>query len=147
NTLGTQEMHDMPASSVRELYDPSFSVSVPPAADLNTQYNNGFAAPAPGSVPEGDRATPFNTEEIPGPSSSLGTPAGPPAVNGPGAPAQAAPPAVAYDPAANPASVGAPAVAYREPSVASADPTAPPITAAGSSASDPRSYPAPGGSY
>jgi general secretion pathway protein D len=138
NTLGAQEMHDMPASSVRELYSPSFSVAVPPAADLNTQYNNGFAAPAPGSVPEGDRATPFNTEEIPGPSSSLGAPP----VVAPGAAAPVAAPAVAYDPGAS----GAPP-ASADPSVASADPTAPPITAEGPASSALRSSAAPAASY
>ena len=35
NTLGPREMHDMPSSSIKSLYDPTFSVSVPPAADLN----------------------------------------------------------------------------------------------------------------
>ena len=66
NSLGPREMHDMPASSIRSLYDPTFSVAVPPAADLNMQNNNGVAVPVPGAAPEGDKPTPFNTEEIPG---------------------------------------------------------------------------------
>ena len=64
NTLGPREMHDMPASSVHSVYAPTFSVAVPPAADLNMQNNNGFGAPASGAMPEGDKPTPFNTEEI-----------------------------------------------------------------------------------
>ena len=75
NALGPREMHNMPASTVREIYSPTFSVAVPPATDLSTQYNNGGSAPpAPESMPSGDRATPFNTEEIPGPSSSSKVP-------------------------------------------------------------------------
>ena len=61
-TLGQHEMHDMPASSVRSLYDPTFSVSVPPAADLNMMNS-----PNVGASREGDKPTPFNTEEIPKP--------------------------------------------------------------------------------
>ncbi len=64
-SLGGREMHDMPASSIRSLYEPSFSVSVPPAADLNSM--NTGAPVAPGAMPEGDKPTPFNTEEIPKP--------------------------------------------------------------------------------
>jgi len=71
NSLGRREMRDMPASSIRSLYDPTYSVAVPPAADLNMQNNNSGAVPFPGAVPEGDKPTPFNTEEIPPtPSSS-----------------------------------------------------------------------------
>ena len=66
-TLGAREMHDMPASSIRSLYDPTFSVSVPPAADLNSM-NTGAAPGSSGPLPEGDKPTPFNTEEIPKPS-------------------------------------------------------------------------------
>jgi len=68
NSLGNREMHDMPSSSIRSMYDPTFSVAVPPAADLNMQNNNGVAVPASGAVPEGDKPTPFNTEEIPKPA-------------------------------------------------------------------------------
>ena len=65
NSLGSREMRDMPSSSIRSLYDPSFSVSVPPAADLNMQNNS---AAVPGGVSEGDKPTPFNSEEIPSPA-------------------------------------------------------------------------------
>ncbi|HVN29477.1 MAG TPA: hypothetical protein VMT64_13360, partial [Candidatus Binataceae bacterium] len=78
NSLGPREMRDMPASSIRSLYDPTFSVAVPPSADLNMQNGNAVAVPVPGAMPEGDKATPFNTEEIPAPSSSSsGAPAAP----------------------------------------------------------------------
>ena len=66
NSLGPREMRDMPSSSIRSMYDPTFSVAVPPAADLNLQNNP--AAVAPGSPREGDKTTPFNTEEIPKPA-------------------------------------------------------------------------------
>ena len=68
NTLGPREMHDMPSSSIKSLYDPTFSVSVPPAADLNMMNNGGSAMNPSGPAPEGDKATPFNTEEIPKPA-------------------------------------------------------------------------------
>ena len=77
NSLGPREMRDMPSSSIRALYDPTYSVAVPPAADLNMQNNNAVTVPAPGAIPEGDKPTPFNTEEIPTPppsSSSSGAP-------------------------------------------------------------------------
>jgi len=103
NSLGPREMHDMPASSIRSLYDPTFSVSVPPAADLNMQNNNSGAAPVPGALPEGDKPTPFNTEEIPSPTSSLGTPSleAAPSSTSPGAPdatAATTPPTTAGSP-------------------------------------------------
>jgi general secretion pathway protein D len=68
NTLGSHEMHDLPASSIRSLYDPSFSIGVPPADDLNKQKNNLDAIP--GASPEGDKPTPFNNEKISSPVSS-----------------------------------------------------------------------------
>jgi hypothetical protein len=74
NTLGPREMHDMPSTSIHSLYAPSFSVAVPPAADLNMQNHSGVNSPAPGAAPEGDKPTPFNTEEIPAPSSSSHAP-------------------------------------------------------------------------
>jgi general secretion pathway protein D len=113
NSLGPREMRDMPASSIRSMYDPSFSVSVPPAADLNMQNNNGVTVPVPGALPEGDKPTPFNTEEIPAPTSSSGAPnvASPPA----GASARPlAPPSAATSTGATPA------VASADPSAASA---------------------------
>jgi hypothetical protein len=67
-SLGRKEIHDVPASQIHELYKPSFSIPVPPAADLNAPYgippktvpdtdNTG-----PGASNSGD--TPFNTTEI-----------------------------------------------------------------------------------
>ncbi len=143
NSLGPREMHDMPASSVRDIYAPSFSIAVPPAADLNTGYNNGGSAPASGPMPEGDRPTPFNTEEIPGPTSSSGVP--PVAV----APAPASPPGYypAPDSSAAAARSSAPAPGtsgsiYARPAVADADPAAPPSAMdppAPTASSDPKS--------
>ena len=114
NTLGQREMHDMPSSSIRSLYGPTFSVAVPPAADLNMQNNN--SVPAPGAVSEGDKPTPVNTGAIPA-SSSSGAPSVAPrvpvAAAGPVAPSAAtatsAPPALAcVDPtAASPGAVSA----------------------------------------
>jgi general secretion pathway protein D len=101
NALGQREMHEMPSSSIRSLYAPTFSVAVPPAADLNMQNNNGFVAPAPGAVPEGDKPTPFNTEEIPAPTSSSGSPSA--AAPVPVARASAAVPSAASSPSAPPA--------------------------------------------
>ena len=84
NSLGRKEMHDMPASQIHELYKPSFSIAVPPEADLGGSMAGPHAAP-PGSEPApappppsgGSGETPFNTEEI-GPS-SMGGPAAAPA--------------------------------------------------------------------
>jgi general secretion pathway protein D len=77
DSLGRREMHDMPASQIQQLYKPSFSIAVPPSAELGR--SGGLVpppAPSPGSgvapinplPPSGSGATPFNTEEI-GPSS------------------------------------------------------------------------------
>lgn len=92
NSIGRKEVHDMPASQIHELYKPSFSIAVPPSADLGTPSAppgapNAADIPAPassGSSPSGD--TPFNTEEI-GPSSmrapsATGGPAYPTASSG-----------------------------------------------------------------
>jgi len=115
NSLGPREMKDMPASSIRSMYDPSFSVAVPPAADLNMQNNS---VPPPGAMPEGDKATPFNTEEIPAPSSSSGSPGitSPPPIASASPGDASAPPSVA---AAD--SSGAPA----NPEMAAPDPSLP----------------------
>jgi general secretion pathway protein D len=90
DSLGRKEMHDLPASQIHELYKPSFSISVPPAADL------GGSMEAPG-VPRGSAPplavpppasgeTPFNTEEI-GPSSMSAPATGPVTASGvPGVP-------------------------------------------------------------
>ncbi|MGA8643101.1 type II secretion system secretin GspD [Candidatus Binatus sp.] len=81
NSLGRKEIHDMPASQIREIYKPSFSIPVSPAADLNAPYNGPAAPPGPEnpgaayeSSPSGSSAdTPFNTTEI-GPTSMNSTP-------------------------------------------------------------------------
>ena len=100
NSLGPREMRDMPSSSIRALYDPTYSVAVPPAADLNMQNNNAVTVPAPGAIPEGDKPTPFNTEEIPTP---------PPSSSSSGAPGAIAPvpPVASAAPSAPMASTGA----------------------------------------
>ncbi len=38
NSLGRKEIHDMPASQIRQIYKPSFSIPVSPAADLSAPY-------------------------------------------------------------------------------------------------------------
>jgi hypothetical protein len=59
----------MPASQIRELYKPSFSIPVAPATDLNAPYGTPpntepeSGAAEPGGSSSGD--TPFNTTEIP----------------------------------------------------------------------------------
>jgi type II secretion system protein D len=77
NSLGRREIHDMPASQIHEVYKPSFSIPVSPAADLNAPYNGPAAPPGPEnpgaayeSAPPGGNSTdnPFNTTEI-GPTS------------------------------------------------------------------------------
>jgi general secretion pathway protein D len=81
NSLGRREIHDMPASQIREVYKPSFSIPVSPAADLNAPYNGPAAPPGPenpGASMEyppsssGSADTPFNTTEI-GPTSMNST--------------------------------------------------------------------------
>ncbi|HEY6418034.1 MAG TPA: secretin N-terminal domain-containing protein, partial [Candidatus Binataceae bacterium] len=140
NALGHRELHDMPASQVREIYKPSFSVSVPPSADMNAPYNAPPAAPGAEnpfeSSPAGSSsggatpgvATPFNTEEI-----------GPSTMNRTGMPAAASAPAVAsteplstaisVDPGASPA----PAVTAAAPAPASSIGATTPATATTSS--------------
>jgi general secretion pathway protein D len=80
NSLGRKEIHDMPASQIKEIYKPSFSIPVSPAADLNAPYNGPAAPPGPEnpgaayeSSPSGSADTPFNTTEI-GPTSMNSTP-------------------------------------------------------------------------
>jgi general secretion pathway protein D len=81
NSLGRKEIRDMPASQIREIYKPSFSIPVSPAADLNAPYNGPAAPPGPenpgaayeSAPPGGGSAdTPFNTTEI-GPTSMNST--------------------------------------------------------------------------
>jgi general secretion pathway protein D len=75
NSLGRKEIHDMPASQIRQVYKPSFSIPVSPAADLNATYGSPTAPPGPEnpgaameSTPPNSSETPFNTTEI-GPTS------------------------------------------------------------------------------
>jgi general secretion pathway protein D len=73
NSLGRKEIHDMPASQVREIYKPSFSIAVPPSAELNAPYGAPPTAPGPDNpAPDASGATPFNTTEVPG--GSMGYP-------------------------------------------------------------------------
>jgi general secretion pathway protein D len=91
NSLGRKEMHDMPASQIHELYKPSFSISVPPEADLGGTMAapgvpRGSAPPLSAPAPPASGETPFNTEEI-GPSSMSAPATGPVAASGvPGVP-------------------------------------------------------------
>ncbi len=91
NSLGRKEMHDMPASQIHELYKPSFSISVPPEADLGGTMAapgvpRGSAPPLAAPAPPASGETPFNTEEI-GPSSMSAPATGPVAASGvPGVP-------------------------------------------------------------
>jgi general secretion pathway protein D len=70
NSLGRKEMHDMPASQIHELYKPSFSISVPPQADLGgatgggTFSSSSAAPPTTAPAAGGSGETPFNTKEI-----------------------------------------------------------------------------------
>jgi general secretion pathway protein D len=77
NSLGRKEIHDLPASQIREIYKPSFSIPVSPAADLNAPYNGPSTPGTPEnmSAPTGSSSggeTPFNTTEI-GPTSMNST--------------------------------------------------------------------------
>jgi general secretion pathway protein D len=81
NSLGRKEIHDMPASQIRQIYKPSFSIPVSPAADLNAPYGGPAAPPGPENpgaayetAPPGGNSTdtPFNTTEI-GPTSMNST--------------------------------------------------------------------------
>jgi general secretion pathway protein D len=146
NSLGPREMHDMPASSIRSLYDPTFSVSVPPAADLNMQNNNSVTVPAPAAVPESDKPTPFNTEEIPPPTSSSGAPGAMPPP--PAAAASPVAPSAATSTSAAPAvaSAGPPpaaAASSEAPSVATSTSAASAVASADPAAGSPNADPAP----
>jgi general secretion pathway protein D len=121
NSLGRREIHDMPASQIKEVYKPSFSIAVPPSADLSAPYggppttpgpDNPAAAAAPPAAPSSGEGTsgvenPFNTEEIsPPPPSTMNKTGGASApalaaADTPPAPAAVAPePAAAASPAA-----------------------------------------------
>ena len=81
NSLGRKEMHDMPLSQIREVYKPSWSIPVSPAADLNANYGAPVVGPGsenPGASmapPPTSGDTPFNTTEI-GPTSMNKAPSG-----------------------------------------------------------------------
>ncbi len=104
-SLGRKEVHDMPASQIREVYKPSFSIPVSPDADLNAPYGALPVAPGPENYAPAEVApssganvdTPFNTTEI-----------GPTSMNKTGG-ATSAP----LDPGAGAVSTGGPAVAGR----------------------------------
>jgi general secretion pathway protein D len=76
NSLGRKEIHDMPASQIRQIYKPSFSIPVSPKADLNAPegavpYPAGTENPGAGigSATDGSESeTPFNSPEV-GPTS------------------------------------------------------------------------------
>ncbi len=78
NSLGRKEIHDLPASQIRQIYKPSFSIPVSPSADLNAPYSAPGMPQAPEypgateSVPGNSGETPFNTTEI-GPTSMNST--------------------------------------------------------------------------
>jgi general secretion pathway protein D len=74
--LGRKEVHDMPLDQVREIFKPSFSVSVPPGAEFgapNPQPYSGAAGPTGTSGYE-TTPTPPNTYEV-GPSAARTAPA------------------------------------------------------------------------
>src|SRR5205807_100810 len=65
--LNKKDLHDMPVQQVRELYKPSFSISVPPSAEMGTMPvitpgKNGYAEPETRN--DSTAPTPLNTEEI-----------------------------------------------------------------------------------
>ena len=110
-TLGRKEIRDMPLAQVREIFKPSFSVSVPPGAEFgspNPQPDNGGGAGAamPSGVETGP--TPMNTYEI-GPSAKRAAPSGPTTVApsgvaiAPAGPLAGAPPAPSNSAASSPA--------------------------------------------
>ena len=80
DSLGRKEVHDMPASQIRQIYKPSFSIPVSPKADLSAPVGT-IPYPASGenpgagvgSAPDGSESeTPFNSPEV-GPTSMNGT--------------------------------------------------------------------------
>ncbi|MGA9724262.1 MAG: secretin N-terminal domain-containing protein, partial [Candidatus Binatus sp.] len=86
NSLGRKEIHDMPASQIQQIYKPSFSIPVSPAADLNAPYGGPAAPPGPEnpgatyeSAPNSSGETPFNTTEIGPTSMNSAPPSAPPA--------------------------------------------------------------------
>jgi hypothetical protein len=105
-SLGRKEIHDLPASQIRQVYKPSFSIPVSPEAELNAPYGAVPVAPGPENYPPAEVApssganvdTPFNTIEI-----------GPTSMNKTGGATSA--PSAPLDPGAGAVSTGGPAVA------------------------------------
>jgi len=106
NNMGRKALHEMPATQLREVYKPSFSVPVPPSSDLTGPYGGPDPYAPDRDSPTGGAggATPFNTEEI-GPTSKGATKA-PPGTAAAPAPATGAPTA-ASAPAAPTSAVSA----------------------------------------
>jgi general secretion pathway protein D len=109
-TLGRKEVHDMPLAQVREIFKPSFSVSVPPGAEFgapNPQPDSGAGFSAPGAAaPSGAMYAPPppNTYEIaPGARNSSRSGASAPVAIAPAGPLAGAPPAAAAPVGAAPA--------------------------------------------
>jgi len=81
-TLGRKEVHDMPLAQVRELFKPSFSVSVPPGAEFgppNPSPDGGSTGAMGPPAGVETSPTPMNTYEI-GPSARGAAPSKPGAV-------------------------------------------------------------------
>jgi general secretion pathway protein D len=97
--IGKKEVHDMPATQLRQLYKPTWSISVPPSADLGG--SSGAPEGTQGGEPPAPAPNPLNTEEI-NPSSrndkGLSTP--PAIATGVEAPPRAEPPPPAISPPA-----------------------------------------------
>jgi general secretion pathway protein D len=119
NNMGNKALHEMPATQLREVYKPSFSVPVPPSAGMTGPYGGPDPyAPEPEAPVGGTTSpTPFNTEEI-GPTSKRSTtPAGAAAAPaGAKAPAAATVPAASTAPAASTSAVAVAASADVSPS-------------------------------
>jgi len=103
NSLGRKEIHDMPASQVQQVYSPSFSIAVPPSAELNAPYGAPPTAPGPdNTAPDTTGATPFNTTEV-GPTTMNTRMGGPSVATG----TAVAPAPIAAAPASAPLDAGA----------------------------------------
>jgi general secretion pathway protein D len=137
NNIGKKEVHDMPMPQVRQLYRPSFSIAVPPGAELTAPVTPLPAAPTEGeprtSIPgDGYSPTPLNTEEV-GPSAKAKAPATAPAAAHDATAGVETPPAAGEAPAA-----AAPSMASAPAAVAPASPgEARPLDGGASSAMSP----------
>ncbi len=124
-TLGRKQVHDMPLAQVREIFKPSFGVSVPPGAEFgapNPQPDSGgsFGAPGAGAPAGGVYAPPPpNTYEIaPGAGARSGSPSSPSAAAPAGVAIAPAGPLAGAPPAPPPGA--APAVSQGGPAHGSA---------------------------